>query len=237
MTESEDIPKPKKKKKRSYIPSMFTLMNLACGFLAIMVADYYKSSIFLLCSLLFDVLDGFAARKLNATSELGRELDSLADLTSFGVAPAYLYYLLSPMESPYDMIPPTLLVLGSAVRLAKFNLLPPSPYFTGLPTPATAIFMVGLFLAVKYDSEIVTKLLATPWFYCLVPIFLSAMMVSTVRMFSLKGLNKDFRQNKVQIVLLLALITLLLIDNKLAAPLTILMYILISIIQSLSNKA
>ena len=226
-----------RKRKRSYIPSIITMMNLACGFLAIVTADYYKSSIFLLFSLLFDVLDGFAARKLHAQSELGRELDSLADLTSFGVAPAYLYYLLSPIEGFWAMVPPVILVIGSAYRLAKFNLLPPSPYFSGLPTPATAMFFIGLFLAIKNESLLITSLIHNPWFYFLIPVFFTIMMVSTVRMFSLKGLNKDLRQNKVQIFLLICIIALLLVDNKLAAPVTILLYIVLSLIQSLSNKA
>ncbi|MFM2392050.1 MAG: hypothetical protein RLZZ546_27 [Bacteroidota bacterium] len=213
------------------------MMNLCCGFLAIMTADYYKSSIFLLFSLLFDVLDGFAARKLNAQSELGRELDSLADLTSFGVAPAYLYYLLSPINGAWAMIPPAVLVVASAVRLAKFNLLPPSPYFSGLPTPASAMFFIGIFLAIKYESNLVTNMIQNPIIYFILPIFFATMMVSTLRMFSLKGLNKDMRQNKVQIVLLIFIIILLLIDNKIAAPITILLYIILSLVQSISVKA
>jgi CDP-diacylglycerol---serine O-phosphatidyltransferase len=227
-----------KVRKRSYIPSIITLLNLACGFMAIITADHYQSSIFLLFSLLFDVLDGFAARKLNAASELGRELDSLADLTSFGVAPAYLYYLLSPLEGWIAMLPPVLLVIASAYRLAKFNLLPSSPYFSGLPTPATGMFMIGLFLAVKYESTIIIDLFANPYFYVLVPIFFSAMMVSNLQMFSLKGIKrKDMKQNILQIVLLVSFIILLMIDNKLAAPLIIIIYIILSAIQAMVIKA
>ncbi len=229
---------PKKRvRKRSYIPSFITLMNLGCGFMAIVTADYYKSSIFLLFSLVFDVLDGFAARKLQAQSELGRELDSLADLTSFGVAPAYLYYLLSPVEGWAAMIPPLFIVLASAWRLAKFNLLPPSPYFSGLPTPATAMFFIGLFLGMKYESTLIKSIMDNVYLYWAIPMFFGFMMVSTVRMFSLKGINKDMRQNKLQLFLLLALIILLLIDNKTAAPICILLYIMLSLVQSLSNRA
>jgi CDP-diacylglycerol---serine O-phosphatidyltransferase len=227
-----------KVKKRSYIPSIITLMNLSCGFMAIMVADYYKSSIFLLFSLLFDVLDGFAARKLNAASELGKELDSLADLTSFGVAPAYLYYLLSPIDGWLSMLPPVVMVVASAYRLAKFNLLPPSPYFSGLPTPATAMFFIGLFLAVKYDSAIITNLLQYTWFYIVVPVFFAFMMVSNLQMFSLKGIKKkDMKQNLLQITLLVIFILLLLFDNKLAAPLIVIVYILLSAAQAIVIKA
>lgn len=229
--------KPPKRRKRSYIPSIITMLNLCCGFLAILTADYFKSSLFLLFSLLFDVLDGFAARKLNAQSELGRELDSLADLTSFGVAPAYLYYLLSPLDQPWSFIPPMILVIASAYRLAKFNLLPPSPYFAGLPTPATAMFMIGIFLAIKYNSNTALVCLQNPVIYWIFPIVFATMMVSTVKMFSLKGINKDLKQNKVQIALLIAFIILLIINNKLATPIIILLYILISFIQSISRKA
>jgi CDP-diacylglycerol---serine O-phosphatidyltransferase len=227
-----------KVKKRSYIPSIITMCNLACGFMAIMEADYYKSSILLLFSLLFDVFDGFAARKLNAASELGKELDSLADLTSFGVAPAYLYYLLSPKDEWYYMIPPVIMVIASAYRLAKFNLLPPSPYFSGLPTPANAMFFIGLFLAVKYESAIVIDLIHNPWFYCLVPVFFAIMMVCNLQMFSLKGIKKkDMKQNILQIILLLIFIVLLLVDNKLAAPLIIIVYIILSAAQAMVIKA
>ena len=229
---------PKKRiRKRSYIPSIITLMNLGCGFMAIVTADYYKSSIFLLFSLVFDVLDGFAARKLQAQSELGRELDSLADLTSFGVAPAYLYFLLGPVQGWPAMIPPLAIVIASAVRLAKFNLLPPSPYFTGLPTPATAMFLIGLFLGIEYDSQIIKTIFSNVYAYWAIAFFFAFMMVSTVRMFSLKGLNKDMRQNKLQLVLLIVFIILLLVDNKLAAPVIILLYIILSLAQSLSRKA
>ena len=222
---------PKKRiRKRSYIPSIITLMNLGCGFMAIVTADYYKSSIFLLFSLVFDVLDGFAARKLQAQSEL-------ADLTSFGVAPAYLYFLLSPVEGWAAMIPPLAIVVASAVRLAKFNLLPPSPYFSGLPTPATAMFLIGLFLGIEYDSQIIKSILENVYAYWAIAFFFAFIMVSTVRMFSLKGLNKDMRQNKLQLVLLIVFIILLLVDNKLAAPVIILLYIILSLAQSLSRKA
>ncbi len=206
--------------------------------MAIMVADYYQSSIFLLFSLLFDVLDGFAARKLNAASELGKELDSLADLTSFGVAPAYLYFLLSPCDCWLHMLPPVIMVVASAYRLAKFNLLPSSPYFSGLPTPANAMFFIGLFLAVKYESPIIISLLKNMWFYSIVPIFFAIMMVSNLQMFSLKGIKKkDMKQNLLQIILLVIFIVLLLVDNKLAAPLIIVVYILLSVVQAMVIRA
>jgi CDP-diacylglycerol---serine O-phosphatidyltransferase len=228
----------KKKKKRSYIPSIITLMNLAAGFIAILLGDHYWSSICLCFSLLFDVLDGFVARKLNAQSELGRELDSLADLTSFGVAPAYLYYLLAPMDGIVAMIPPTMLVVASAFRLAKFNLLPSSPYFSGLPTPANGIFMIGLFLAYHNNSSLIADCFQNEYLYFIVPFIFAGLMVSNLRMTSLKGLSrKDMKQNLVQIIMLVTFIVMLLLDNKLATPVMIIVYIVLSILQSLAIKA
>ena len=81
---------------RKYIPSAITAGNLICGFAAIQIGDFYWSPILLVCSFIFDGLDGLVARALGVTSEFGKQMDSLADVVSFGVAPAYLYYLLAP---------------------------------------------------------------------------------------------------------------------------------------------
>ncbi|MEE9438465.1 MAG: CDP-alcohol phosphatidyltransferase family protein, partial [Saprospiraceae bacterium] len=77
---------------KRYIPSIFTSVNLICGFLAILLGDFFVSSWFIFVGMIFDVLDGLAARTLNAQSEIGKELDSMADLITFGVAPTYLYF-------------------------------------------------------------------------------------------------------------------------------------------------
>lgn len=219
-----------------YIPSTLTLCNLACGFSAILIGDFYRSSILILIAMLFDVFDGFAARKLNATSELGKELDSLADLVSFGVAPAYLYFLLAPSSSPWFVIPGVILVLGSALRLAKFNILPSQSFFSGLPTPATALFLVGVFLSYQYENDWVIDLLANQIVYWLIPIFFTVMMLSKLTMFSLKGLDKNVTNNVYQIILFVAFIILLLIDNKLALSISVIMFILLSFIQSVRQK-
>ncbi len=104
-------------------------------------------------------------------------------------------------------------------------------------TPATAMFLIGLFLGIEYDSQIIKSILENVYAYWAIAFFFAFIMVSTVRMFSLKGLNKDMRQNKLQLVLLIVFIILLLVDNKLAAPVIILLYIILSLAQSLSRKA
>ena len=94
-----------------------------------------------------------------------------------------------------------------------------------------------MFLGIEYYSQIIKSILENVYAYWAIAFFFAFMMVSTVRMFSLKGLNKDMRQNKLQLVLLIVFIILLLVDNKLAAPVIILLYIILSLAQSLSRKA
>ncbi len=198
--------------------------------------NFYICSVMLLFSMLFDTLDGYLARKLNAQSELGKELDSLADLVSFGVAPAYLYYLLSPDTSFWFIIPSVLIVVASGLRLAKFNLLPAYDYFQGLPTPANAFFYIGLFLAVHYQNDLITNLMSNPIVYFIIPIIFGLLMLSSLKMFSFKGMEKPFMKNRYQIMLFASFIALLLFDNKLAIPLTVIMFIFLSILQSTRRK-
>ena len=223
-----------KKRKRDRIPSAITLLNLCFGFAAILVADFYKSSILIIFCLLFDVLDGMTARILKAQSELGVELDSLADLMSFGIAPAYLYWKLAPDPSHWmAYLPPMFLISASALRLAKFNLLPSSKYFSGLPTPATALFLIGIFLSYHYNKAFIVNNLQNWVVYWIVPLFFAFIMLSNLKMFSLKGLDKKWVNNHFQIAMFLIFIILLLIDNKYALSLSVLIYIILSTIQSI----
>lgn len=218
------------------IPSIFTSINLLCGFIAIMVGDFYKSSVLIICCIVFDSLDGLAARVLNAQTSMGKELDSLADLVSFGIAPAYLYFLLSPFEGLISYLIPCVLIIGSALRLAKFNVVPSSDHFSGLPTPATAFFFIGLYFSYHYESDFVLFLLDNKLIYILLPVFFCFMMLSTLQMFSMKGLNKNLWRNKFQLVQLSIFISLLFIDFKIAIPVSVLTYILLSIIQNLALR-
>ncbi len=198
--------------------------------------NFYLCSVLLLFSMLFDTLDGYLARKLNAQSDLGKELDSLADLVSFGVAPAYLYFLLAPNTSLWFMIPAVLIAVASGLRLAKFNILPSYDYFQGLPTPANAFFYIGIFLAVHYQNDLIVNAMKSPIIYFIIPIIFGLLMLSTLKMFSLKGLEKPFIKNRYQIILFASFIVLLLFDNKLAIPLTVIMFIFLSILQSTRRK-
>lgn len=215
-----------------FIPSIFTSINLICGFIALITGDHYIGSILLLFAVGFDVMDGLAARVLNAQSEIGKELDSLADLVSFGIAPAYLYYLLSPLDTWAGYIPPCILVASSALRLAIFNTKPSSDSFSGLPTPATAIFLIGIFLAYDAGNEEIMNLLKNPIIYFVIAFFFAAMMLSKIRMFSFKKVSKGIAQNKVQIVFLLCIVAFAFVDVNLAFSLSVLNYIFLSILEN-----
>lgn len=206
-------------------------MNLCCGFAAILVADLHISTILLLTGMFFDVIDGLVARMLKVQSQFGKELDSLADLVSFGVAPAFLYTLVSPIDHWVMYIPAFFILIGSALRLALFNLRPSTVYFMGLPTPASTFFLAGLFIGVRFDSEVTNALIENPSIYVIIPIMLMLLNLSKLKMFSFKQLGTV----NFNIFILFCLITfacLTFVNYKLAMPLGVIIYVLLSIIYS-----
>lgn len=146
---------------RAVVPSFFTLMNLFCGFVAIILIADGKLELgawLIVFAAIFDLMDGFMARLANATSEFGIELDSLSDIVSFGVAPAFLLYTYSLHEMlTIGMIIASFPALCGAVRLARFNIvarIQDQDYFMGLPIPAQAMMLVALFLTFQPTPEL-----------------------------------------------------------------------------------
>lgn len=219
------------------IPSAITILNLVCGFMAILVADFFWSTILLLTALLFDVLDGMLARALHAQSALGLQLDSLADLVSFGVAPAYLYFLLSPSDEWWiKYLPACMIVAASGLRLGKFNLLPSSKDFTGLPTPANAFYYMGLFLCVYTEKEWIIELFQNKAVYFLSPMILGYMMHSKLKMFSLKSLSREWSKNAYHLAMLIICIVLAVADQFSAFVLVIPIYIILSLLYTFRRR-
>ncbi len=221
---------------RKVLPSVFTLGNLAFGFLSILAADYFYSPLFLFAGLLCDALDGALARKLGVQSDMGRELDSLADMVSFGLAPAYLYHMMAPKDNLIEYIAPLIIIIGSALRLAKFNLMPAAKYFTGLPTPANAMFYIGIFLAIHFDNKIIVQLYENQYVYLFTAIFMTLLCISGLKMFSLKGLERNVLKNRYQLLMLFIFVSLLFINIQLAIPLGIIFYIVLSIFYTMTLK-
>lgn len=173
---------------RSVVPSFFTLMNLLCGFMAIIMIIEGKletGAWLIVLAGLFDLLDGFMARLANATSNFGVELDSLSDVVSFGVAPGILIYMFGLRDlGTAGILVSALPALCGAVRLARFNVEAVTSnysYFRGLPIPAQATMIVAFYLTFKDQLDLFSYF-GNGLKSVLIPlvIMLSLLMVSTV---------------------------------------------------------
>jgi CDP-diacylglycerol--serine O-phosphatidyltransferase len=215
---------------KKHIPNLITLANLSSGIVGILFAfegNLVYAAIAIWIAALFDFFDGFFARMLKVTSAIGKELDSLADLISFGVLPGtILYHMLDgKVSSPVTLLP-YLIVVFSALRLAKFNTdTDQTDTFIGLPTPAAAFFVSGLPFWMEQKPE---------WFnqpvVIIIAIVLSLLLVAPVRLLALKFKDFNFSNNWQRfLVLILSLVLLLLLQAK-ALPLIITLYILISVL-------
>ncbi len=233
----------------SQIPNIITLLNLSSGVVAIVFAlegRLVTSAIIILFAAGLDFLDGMAARVLKAYSDIGKELDSLADVVSFGVAPAMIYLGLmhQTMEYGTSLLPApgapviiwwflsaTLLIpAASAYRLAKFNIdTRQSGSFLGLPTPANAILWAGLAFISQLSANqgLVSKLLS-PINLLALAILTSLLMVSELPMFSLKLSNFRIANNLYRYLLLLIAILLIVLTGIHAPALIVISYILLS---------
>ena len=196
------------------LPSMFTLLGLLCGFFSLVSTiqgNYENAAWGIIGAAIFDMLDGRVARLLNAETAFGAELDSLADMVSFGVAPAVLVYLWA--LTPYDKLgwlAAFLIVAGSALRLARFNVQLASQekrYFQGLPTPALAIFMAsGVLFYSSFDATPSSGL------WLVLSIGLAWLLVSNVRFLSGKDIDLKQKRSFAVLVAILAAVVLLVLD-------------------------
>ncbi len=220
-----------------YIPNSITGLNLALGFLAIISTSFqqYEIAIYLILgSALADLLDGAVARFLNAYSDLGKELDSLADLVSFGVATSFLAFsLLIQMETSAWLAYISLLfTLSAALRLARFNITPGDhTTFTGLPTPAASLTLLGyIWLWLNNKESILAFAIKPAYLLSLILILLAVLMISKIKMFSLKTKHLHWKTNEPRYILLfIGLITLIFIPYATLA-ITLTCYILYSVV-------
>lgn len=235
-----------------HIPNTITLMNLLSGCMSILFfsqGEILLASYAIFLSAAFDFMDGLAARALKAYSNIGRELDSLADVVSFGVAPAFvIYYLIlhshgrqSLMVGEVDLIPLTafLLPLFAALRLAKFNVDDrQSDSFLGLPTPAVGLLIASLPLIKDqlYESQSLTYMVFTNTYFYLGNIFLlSILMVTELPLFGLKFKSYGIKGNEIRYIFLTSSLILLVFFQFLAIPYIVLIYLFLSLIVHLSD--
>lgn len=215
---------------KKHIPNFITSLNLYAGCLAIYYGfrgDYELVLLFVLLAAVFDFADGLAARLLHAYSPMGKELDSLADVVSFGVAPGILVLsMLTQSNLPYWVAFSGFIIpVFSALRLAKFNIDErQTSSFIGLPTPANALFWVGM----GYSFSKV--LIANPWYILAFTFIFSGLLVSELPMFSLKFKSLKWKDNQVQYIFLMVSILLIALFQTNALALIIGWYILFSIL-------
>jgi CDP-diacylglycerol---serine O-phosphatidyltransferase len=245
------------------IPNLFTLLNLFFGCLAIVFTlqngimitvntegtellyipeKIWLASLFIGIAAVVDFLDGFVARLFNATSEMGKQLDSLADVVSFGVAPGMIIYQflrlsISSGEDGLDasfgwLLPAFMLPCAAAWRLARFNLdTTQSTSFKGVPVPAVGIFVASLPLIYwNVNQSWVTDLLLNKWFLYGIIVGLSWLMVSTLPLMALKFKDFSIKNNWPKYLLVAIAIISFVILKWLAVPLTVVTYVILSLL-------
>jgi len=222
------------------IPNLITLLNLASGFVSIIFilrGEMLIAAWVLVAALIFDFLDGTLARLLKASSPLGIQLDSLADLVSFGVVPGLMMHHLiinasgAELFKDYLIWLPLIIPVLAALRLAIFNLdESQSDSFKGLPTPANAIFIMGLIITSEMsESQIIESLYSSRWVLTFFTICFSGLMITRVPMFSLKVKHFRFKGNELRFIFILLTILLAAGTGVDSIPLIIILYITVSL--------
>jgi CDP-diacylglycerol---serine O-phosphatidyltransferase len=232
-------------KLKKYIPNLVTLGNLFCGVLATIyaVSDHFEATaLCVVIGIVLDFFDGFFARLLKVTGELGKQLDSLADMVTSGVVPGIVMFKL--LNSNLDITSNNnnfllngsllglILTLGACYRLAKFNLdTRQTNSFIGMPTPAMCLFVISLPL-IQENTNIafVQILLSNHYFLITITLLLTFLMNAEIHLFSLKFKEYSLTHNYGKYLFLLASILMILFLNYISIPLIIILYVIVSVI-------
>jgi len=239
---------------KRHIPNLLTLGNLFCGTIATIAAvnaDYLTAASLVVLGIVFDFFDGFAARMLNVSGELGKQLDSLADMVTSGVVPGIIMYKLLDIKytdvnlltgeftfSPYLPYLGLILTLAACYRLANFNIdTRQSDSFIGLPTPAMSLFVIALPLIPAYsDNQFFIDLVQNNYFLIAVTVLLSYLMNAEIPLFSLKFKTFGMKENALKYVFLGLSVILLLTLEVIAIPTIIILYVALSVGSNFSRK-
>ncbi|MBK0380885.1 CDP-alcohol phosphatidyltransferase family protein [Mucilaginibacter segetis] len=229
-----------KQRVKKHLPNAITCANLFSGCIGI-VFTFNENLIFaayaIFVAAIFDFFDGFASRVLKSYSGIGKDLDSLADMVSFGVLPSAIMYELLlqahqiPNVSSWLNFIAFLIPVFSALRLAKFNNdCRQADSFIGLPTPANAILIASIPLILQQHAGLTHYILNPFGLSCLV-LIMCILLVAEIPLMSLKFKNRDFNKNIYRYLLLLFSAILILFFKFAAVPVVIVMYITLSLIQ------
>jgi len=231
------------------IPNIITLANLTCGLIAIITAGQGNieiASLYIFAGAFFDFFDGLAARLLKVSGEFGKQLDSMADMVTFGVAPGMILFQLiyisivntfhQPDFIQTDFNPSLiafLIPIFSAIRLAKFNIdTRQTTSFIGLPTPALAIVIAAIPL-INFD---LLPIFIDLRFLIVLSVILPLLLVVNIPLFSLKisqGESINSRLNTFRIILILAAVILLFVFQFAAIPFIVILYLILSLLNNI----
>lgn len=248
---------------KKHIPNAITCGNLFCGCLAIVCAfkgDLVWTAYLVGIAAVLDFFDGFVARLLKVGGELGKQLDSLADMVTFGVVPGVVVFHLMEQSIKYKeyfsqgiqdtstigMTAPFLPYFGflitifSCLRLAKFNIDTRQTHsFIGVPTPANTILICSLPLIMEFHRNDYGKyheFLLNPYLYIGLTVIMSYLLVAELPLFALKFKNFGWTDNKIRYSFLIISVILLILFQFIAIPFIIFLYIILSIINNMMNK-
>ena len=231
---------------KKHIPNLITCLNLFSGCLGIVFAfqgNLIFASYAIAIAAVFDFLDGMLARLLKAYSDIGKELDSLADMVSFGVLPAIIVYQLFLQAPQLDNISvylnytAFLIAIFSALRLAKFNVdVRQAENFIGLPTPANALLIASLPLIIADGNPFLSSYIMNPFFLFVFSLGMSMLLVTEIPLISLKFKNLNIADNLFRYILAFSAVLLVLLFKFAAVPIIIFLYFILSIIQFRSIK-
>ena len=248
---------------KRHIPNLITLLNVLCGCIATVFAVLNQlelAAIFVFLGIFFDFFDGLAARALDVKSELGLQLDSLADVITSGLVPGVVMFQLLGMsmtggwnaDSLFDVQSPEiglstvlnplpllgfLITMASAYRLAKFNIDEnQTSSFIGLPTPANALLILSLPLILLFqNNDVLNGIILDQWFLIGMT-FLSAYLLNApIELFALKFKNLSFKDNALRYIFLTISLVLLITLQFLAVPFIIAFYVLSSVVANFSS--
>ena len=244
------------------LPNIFTLLNLFFGCIAIVYTlqngiiivsspdgtqlvdipeKIWFASLFIGLAAVVDFFDGFVARMLNASSEMGKQLDSLADVVSFGVAPGMILYQFLRLSFANEtngietsigwLLPAFLLPCAAAYRLARFNIDTSQEYgFRGVPAPAAGLLIASLPLIYWYnENPAINNLLLNEWFLYGVIAFVSYLMISTLPLMAMKFRDYSVKNNLSKYLLVILAIIAALTLGWLAVPVIFILYIVLSL--------
>ena len=245
---------------KKHIPNLITLGNLFCGTIATIFAvegNFVLAGLFVVLGIGFDFFDGFAARLFKVSGELGKQLDSLADMVTSGVVPGIIMYKMILKNSEFHLngivdwssssdkttmlsigLLGLLLTLGACYRLAKFNIdTRQSESFIGLPTPAMSLFVISLPLIQEYSNvEFAQHLIANNYFLIAITILLTYLMNAELPLFSLKFKEYSVKNNVMKYSFLIASLLMIIFLQYISIPLIIILYVVLSVINNANKK-